>query len=393
MAYRVLSLDGGGVWAVIQVKALIALYDDKTPGHKVLQDFDLVAGTSGGSIVLGGLVENLTLGQLLAYFSDEQNRKAIFSPTQMLFDRVLSDVIHAGPKYSAEAKLPALEALMPNRGALPVSAAASGVRRTGSNVDTHLLITAFDYDRNCARFFRSAPATGPAWGVGDPSNVTLAEAIHASTNAPVNFFDEPASFGGGRYWDGAITGCNNPVLAAVAEAIVLGADPSNIAALSIGTSSAALAGPPVDNPTSPFIQPRPSQSLLTDLGKIASSVTDEPPDIATFLAHVMTGGGAGLPAPAVSRIVRMNPLRGPVKDAAGNWTAPGSMTQAQFKYFNNVGMDAIDSNQFAYITTYADYWLAGQAPNQPIRMDSDTLAVELGYGRYADALAAWRAIR
>ena len=58
MAFRILSLDGGGVWAVIQVKALIKLYGDVT-GRTVLQDFDLVAGTSGGSIVLGGAFTTL----------------------------------------------------------------------------------------------------------------------------------------------------------------------------------------------------------------------------------------------------------------------------------------------------------------------------------------------
>ncbi|MEO8812103.1 MAG: patatin-like phospholipase family protein [Caulobacteraceae bacterium] len=393
MVYRVLSLDGGGVWAVIQVKALIALYGEAATGRAVLQDFDLVAGTSGGSIVLGGLVENVALGQLLEFFADAQNRRAIFSPTQMLLDRVLSDAIQMGPKYSAEAKLPALEKLMPTSGNVALSSVVTGVRRQAANTDVHLLITAFDYDRSSARFFRSAAATGPDWGSGAPSDATLAEAIHASTNAPVVFFDEPAAFGGGRYWDGAITGCNNPVLAAVAEAIVLGNPPDTIAALSIGTSTPALVGPPEDNPSSPFFQARPKQNLLTDLRMLASSVTDEPPDIATFLAHVMTGGKSGVSAPAVSRIVRMNPLRSPVSDGAGGWKAPGAMTPAQFKYFCNVAMDALDPNQFSYITTYADDWLDGLAPNQPIRMNSDTLEAELGYGLFAEAKAAWEAIR
>jgi uncharacterized protein len=54
MSYRILSLDGGGTWALIQVKALIALYPGgaATPGLTVLNDFDLVAANSGGSIVL-----------------------------------------------------------------------------------------------------------------------------------------------------------------------------------------------------------------------------------------------------------------------------------------------------------------------------------------------------
>jgi uncharacterized protein len=79
MSYRILSLDGGGIWALIEVKALIALYGENTSGHSVLKDFDLVAGNSGGSIVLGLLVENLTLGKILGVFEDEKIRKSIFS--------------------------------------------------------------------------------------------------------------------------------------------------------------------------------------------------------------------------------------------------------------------------------------------------------------------------
>lgn len=47
MVYRILSLDRGGTWSLIQVKALMALYGESTSGHTVLKDFDLVAGNSG----------------------------------------------------------------------------------------------------------------------------------------------------------------------------------------------------------------------------------------------------------------------------------------------------------------------------------------------------------
>ena len=65
MSYRILSLDGGGTWALIQIKALMALYGKSASGRSVLQEFDLVAANSGGSIVLGGLVEGRPLGELL----------------------------------------------------------------------------------------------------------------------------------------------------------------------------------------------------------------------------------------------------------------------------------------------------------------------------------------
>src|SRR5271165_6979006 len=86
MSYRILSLDRGGIWALIEVKALMALpsYDENTSGHTVLNDFDLVAANSGGSIVLGGLIENLTLGEILALFESESQRNAIFSLASLM---------------------------------------------------------------------------------------------------------------------------------------------------------------------------------------------------------------------------------------------------------------------------------------------------------------------
>ncbi len=405
MPYRILSLDGGGAWALIEARALMALYDENKTGHEVLQDFDLVAANSGGSLVLGGLAEDLPLTELLAYFEDEARRKAVFSPTTSFGDRVLRDLTGMGPKYSATAKLPAIERMMPRSGTQPLSTVLSGLRRHGSDVDVHLLIMSFDYDRNRAKFFRSAVAgasTGttqqgdPMWGKGDTTNVTLADAIHASTNAPVNYFDGPAQFPiqTGRYWDGGLTGCNNPVLAAVTEAIALGHDPKDIVALSLGTATVALPWPSAaQTKPSPYLQAPSDTGLVADLRKLATAILDDPPDIASYLAHVMTGSGSGVPAPAQSRIVRLNPLISPEKDASGNWTAPGNMTAAQFSYLANLDMDAVEQSQVNAISDYADLWLQDLVRNQPIRMDSDTLTVEIGDARFSDACKSWNAIK
>jgi uncharacterized protein len=259
----------------------------------------------------------------------------------------------------------------------------------------HLLIVAFDYDRERATFFRSSPSGGPSWGIGEAADITVAEAIHASTNAPVNYFDAPATFPDrpGRHWDGAITGCNNPVLAAVTEAIVRGQDPKNLAVLSLGTASVALPFPLPGQPSSPFILQIADSGFLADLHKLATSILDDPPDIATFIAHVMTGGGKELAKPpADSRIVRMNPLISPVKKG-GVWSAPDSMSAAQFTYLAKLDMDAVEQPQVDAITKYADLWLQDMAPNQPIRMNEDTLERELGQDRFQAAEAAWNAIK
>lgn len=397
MTYRILSLDGGGTWALIQVKALIALYNDdpNTPGETVLKDFDMVAANSGGSIVLGALLENLTLGQILAFFEDEAARKSVFSKTESVGDRVLHDLTGLGPKYSAENKLPALQHVLAKKGNTSLDGVTAGLRRAGSNADLHLLIVSFDYDRNRAAFLRSAPATGSSWGSGETSDVTLAEAIHASTNAPVNYFDAAAQFPDhpGRYWDGAITGCNNPVLAGVTEAVALRQQPTDIVALSIGTASVALPWPQPGEPPSPLLQSPAETGLVPDLHKLATAILDDPPDVATYLAHVMTGSGLGLGKPnADTRIVRMNPLISPMGNT-GTWKPPGNMTVAQFLYLANLDMDAVEQPQVDAITKYADLWVQDSVRNQPIRMNGDTLTLELGQATFTAAKNAWNAIR
>jgi hypothetical protein len=395
MPYRILSLDGGGAWALIEVRALIALYGAQATGHQVLSDFDLVAANSGGSLVLGGLVENLALGDLRSYFEDEAKRRAVFSPSHKWLLRGMNSLMGFGPKYSTEDKLPAIQGLLPLTGQSLMTVAASGIGRPG-RASVHLLIIGFDYDRNRAAFFRSAPAgTDGAWGQGAPSSATLAEAIHASTNAPVNFFDEPAQFPGEsrRFWDGGITGCNNPVLAAVTEAITLGQNPADIVALSLGTGSVVLPQASPGAAASPYEAAQLESGLLADLKKLASSILDDPPDAASFIAHTMTGGGRGVTAPAVSRIVRMSPLVSPVKDSTGNWMAPGGMSADQFTTLCNITMDALAPEQINAIAAYAELWLADKAPNQPIRLDGATLQPEIGYATFGAALRAWKAIR
>jgi patatin-like phospholipase/acyl hydrolase len=78
MPFRVLSLDGGGAWALIQVRALMALYGESKTGHQILRNFDLVAAHSGGALVLAGLVEDLPLGEILQFSSSASYSSACY---------------------------------------------------------------------------------------------------------------------------------------------------------------------------------------------------------------------------------------------------------------------------------------------------------------------------
>jgi hypothetical protein len=390
MAFRILSLDGGGSWALIQVRTLIELYGEATRGHEVLRQFDLAAACSGGSIVLAGLVENLPLSAILRYFRDERLRRSIFSPTDHVVEAGVRRVFGVGPKYSAAAKLPALAALLPNTGNTKLAGAMAGVAGPGGN-PVHLLIIGFDYDSNRAAFFRSAPSGKPGvWGTSEASDTSLAAAVHASTNAPLNYFDAPAELPGwpDRFWDGGVTGYNNPSVAAVVEALTLDRDPRDLAVLSLGTGTVVLPLAAQGAAPSPFATERPNPSLITDLRKLATAILDDPPDAASFIAHAMTAAAAGLPPPLDSRIVRMNPLVTP-RVADGVWAPPEGWTAAQFQHLCDIDMDAVPNGDVAYIDSYCGYWLADRAPNQPIRMRRSTLSLELGHATFGEARAAW----
>ncbi len=115
--------------------------------------------------------------------------------------------------------------------------------------------------------------------------------------------------------------------------------------------------------------------------------------MATFIAHVMTGSGTGIdPAVSNSRIVRMSPMLSPI-GSSGKWMPPGAMTVSQLLALTRIDMDAIDQNDVDAISRYADLWLQDGAPNQPVRMDGDTLTCELGQRTFSQAKAAWNAIR
>jgi len=402
VTYRILSLDGGGSWALIEVKALMQLFDPDMPGRQVLSYFDLVAANSGGSIVLACLVEDMSLKQILQFFEDEKQRRAIFSPTEILKYRLAKwtgFLASYFPKYSAPKKLPALEKVLKQTGKDCLNGITSNILSVQSGKPVHLVITSFDYDRNAATFFRSGEVKSTDWGTGAAATVTLAEAVHASANPPVKYFDGPADIPGtaSRYWDGGLAGCNNPVLAAVAEAVGMGVQPEQIIALSLGTGRIARPLQTAGAPASPLFQPIAKVSWHGDLEKVTGAILDDPPDAASFYAHIMTGSGAGVPAilpdgtPVGSRIVRMNPLMSPIMQDGG-WKAPGDLTDSQFGFLVNLNLDAIHPCEVNAIAHYADLWVDDLAPNQPVRMDGATLKCEIGQPWFSEALEAWKAL-
>ena len=392
--FRILSLDGGGSWALIQVMALQAIYSESATGHNILKDFDLVAANSGGAITLGGLIENLSLKELLsAYFLNEAKRLQVFSEVSIgeNIENALYGLIGIAPKYSTADKFAALQKQLPNFGAANMAAIPS---RIAQSVDKcpHFMICAFDYDRRRVTFFRSNLKSDAA-SSATPLNPTLAEAVNASSTAPVRFFDAPAAIGSSRYWDGAIAGYNNPILGAVIEALANGVQPEDIQVLSIGTGSVRRPLVPSGSAdSSGVMQSRQASNPRDDLKELAGSIIDDPPDAATFTAYVALRQSipdSNQPGSTSSSIVRMNPMVQPVQKPDGSWVSPAGLPVAEFNAVANLDMDAVRQVDVKRIQDLCALWMADKVPNQPIRSNSENFHCEIGHGTFSQAKAAW----
>ncbi len=386
--HKILSLDGGGSWALIQAVALGDIYGLETPGRDILKHFKLAIANSGGSIVLAGLLMNMTPREIFNFFNDESNRKGIFDEnliTMMGFR-----------KYKTDSKITGLQAAFINHPQIgtPLSKISNTV-----GIDIDIVIPAFDYDRERATFFRSNAHSK----TGGASDVPLIRAVHASSTAPVKFFDDPAFITDDkppRYWDGGVGGYNNPVMAGVTEA--LANHPTkreNIRILSIGTGNNFL---PLWEPEILNVglhKPPQDPGLINDISLLARSIVSDPPDAASFTAHVVLGGGF----PAVGQIVsdgplvRMNPLVQPCEKAPINrknaqdiWDFPRNFDHNEFIRLTELELDAVEQEDVEIIRRFTAVWLEGHITNQAIRADGKTLACEIGHKTYSGALAQWR---
>ncbi len=243
MSYKILSLDGGGSWALVQARVLQDIYGD-IPGHELLKKFDLVIANSGGSLVLACLCNNMLLSEIISVFRSEEKRKRIFVRLKASEHSLLSLArsvfknLSIGPKYSADAKRNGLLSVLSDHdplakgGLLPiVKTPLSQLPAIIGKESLQIIIVGFDYFKERATFFRSNKKSKTDKFNKTYYEITLGDAIHASSNAPVNYFQEYAKVNleclqeGEQekkinwYWDGAVAGFNNPVLAGLIEAM------------------------------------------------------------------------------------------------------------------------------------------------------------------------------
>jgi hypothetical protein len=428
MAYKILSLDGGGSWAVIQARVLKDIYGD-IHGHELLKGFDMVIANSGGSLVLACLCNNMLLSEIISVFEDESKRKQVFSKLnfweKLSLRNIASLTSVLGPKYSAKRKMEGLRTVFTKYDSLIKEGKA-----TKSIVDTpmhelpaiigktdlQIIVVGFDYFKQRASFFRSnTKSHTDVFNNGKYYQITLGHAIHSSSNAPVNYFDSPAevnvSLVGGNdsrkawYWDGAVSGFNNPILAGVIEAMTnnngIPLSDYNILSLGTGTGGRAVI-PDYQNSTDPRIasiyqknkdnklaMTNSRTSFISDIQKMSTSILGDPPDSATFIAYSIID-------PSLSNkacIVRINPCIKPVLNPDSlMFEIPKAYASNpdDFVKVMDLDMDAVANDEVSLITQLCSKFIVSSdpcLPNQFIRGDGS--GIHLGYGTYREAKARW----
>ncbi|MDE1145285.1 MAG: patatin-like phospholipase family protein [Azospirillaceae bacterium] len=407
MTYRILTLDGGGPWALLEAMVLADLYGSDTPGHDILAEFDMAAGTSAGAIVLGGLVKNLTPAQILDLFVNDARRSTLFVKMHGL-DRIVAE-LDLGPKYSTAGKLNGLAAMLDDTSLVPPTPAtvngqvkplALSTRAIadlplpparGGATPVKVFITAFDYAQRRAALFRSYAGLSTPVATGMASTAPLAEAINASSTAPVTFFDTPAVCQGRLYWDGGLTGCNNPVMLALTEALQQGAGPV-FQMLSLGSGTTRLA-PHGDTsqPPAHLGEVTKAQGMMDDLTRLAQTTLDDPPDAASYDAHILAQRLAAQDPATLGGLVRFNVSVQPVL-ATGAWVQPAGLAGDLFTTLADLPADAVEPGQIALIQQLGRDWMAGRVPNQALVTRLPQLDCVLGDATYAEAKARWVAL-
>jgi hypothetical protein len=256
-----------------------------------------------------------------------------------------------------------------------------------------LLVCGYDYDRERASFFRSN-RTSRAQSSAKTAAVTLLQAVHASTTPPKPFYDKPAELAGRRFWDGALAGYNNPVLAAVVEALANEPERAgDIRVLSLGTGT-FLHASAADGAQPPFAKPYAGTGLFASLRKVAGAVFGDPADVASFHAHVMLR--QALPQSEKERttghVVRASPFVHPLWDEERNaWLPPDGLSVPEFDALMRMRLDPWEQVDLDLIAKMTDLWLSDRISNQPIRIGQG-MRCDIGHETFSAAVEHWQAI-
>ena len=216
--FRILSLNGGGIKGAFSAAALTAIENEYK--CKIVDYFDLVAGTSTGGLIAVGLGAGVKAEKILSLYKDKGE---VIFPQGCALWRMIRRVM--SKKYEDYGLKSAVSEIVTDE---------KGAKRLMDSC-CRLLISSFSADNGEMRYF----TTPHADSCKTDGEVSMIDVALATSAAPTYF--QPANVAHGcsvgRYLDGGV-GANMPALAAVLHAVHhLGVAPSQIDVLSIGTTT------------------------------------------------------------------------------------------------------------------------------------------------------------
>ena len=261
MAFRILSLDGGGIRGVLTAQMLIRFEEKiKVP---LSEYFDLVAGTSTGSVLAAANSIGMPSEKIVNMYRTQGKR--VFPYTSSWDSKRWPTILKYGPfgpKFS-------------DAGLLEIAQNVFGDKKLADVKDIKLLIPSYDTRTLKPIIFKS-------WR-DDFASVPLWEACVCSASAPTFFPPHRLEINGKVYSaiDGGLA-ANNPTVCALAEALRLGYQLSELQIISVGT------GDPTRTVEWEVAQGWGTLQWISN-GRLLSLLTESPSDATDYIAKQIIG--------------------------------------------------------------------------------------------------------
>lgn len=218
--FRILSIEGGGILGTFAAGALAEM--ERSTGRRIVEHFDLIAGTSTGGIIAIGLAMGLPAAEIRDFYV--KRGREIF-PEVGLVGRWLATARHLlRPKHTTDK----LERLLGE-----ILSGPEGVPLRLGDARTRLLVPAYDGLSGRIYLFKTAHHQRFVHDIAIPA----AKVALATAAAPTYFRAMRVGEHGASYVDGGVW-ANCPALVAVVEVVsFLGQPPAAIDVLNVGTTT------------------------------------------------------------------------------------------------------------------------------------------------------------
>ncbi|QDT38549.1 CBASS cGAMP-activated phospholipase [Stratiformator vulcanicus] len=241
MPFRILSLDGGGIRGAFGA-AFLAEIEERCE-CPLAEYFDLIAGTSTGSIIALAIASGLKASEVVTLY--EEHGHDIFHPRPRFVPQNWTKMVYPLVRFIFQRRTGSdiddfFRSLYCPQALEYAFESTFGDLRMQDLRDSRVIVPSVNLSRGKVHVFRTPHLPG----VGDAADLRLVDILLAATAAPT-YFPHKMMPDGDAYCDGGVW-ANNPAVIAVAEAVKIRdyyrcpedtapVDLSDVHVLSIGT--------------------------------------------------------------------------------------------------------------------------------------------------------------